>query len=82
VVRLLVYVASIATLPVLHRKIGEYEDQFRLPGGMAIPVLAVLVSLWLMSHAPLESWLVTAVFMGVGAVVYAFARRAAERDPG
>jgi amino acid transporter len=70
VVRLLVYVASIATLPVLHRKVGEYEGQFRLPGGLAIPALACLVSLWLMSHAPLESWLVTAVFMGVGAVVY------------
>lgn len=82
VVRLLVYVASIATLPALHRKIGEQEGQFRLPGGLAIPALACLVSLWLMSHAPLESWLVTAVFMGVGAVVYAFARRAAERDPG
>lgn len=77
VVRLLVYVASIATLPVLHRKVGEYEGQFRLPGGLAIPALACLVSLWLMSHAPLESWLLTVVFMGVGAIIYAVTRRAA-----
>ena len=77
VVRLLVYVASIATLPVLHRKIGEYEGQFRMPGGLAIPGLACLVSLWLMSHAPLKSWLVTAAFMAAGAVIYAFTRRAA-----
>lgn len=75
VVRLLVYVMCIATLPVLHRKIGEYEGQFRLPGGMAIPALALLVSLWLMSHAPLDSWLVTGGFMVVGAVIYAFTRR-------
>jgi amino acid transporter len=75
VVRLLVYVMSIATLPVLQRRIGEYEGQFRLPGGLLIPALAFLVSLWLMSHAPLKSWLVTAAFMAVGAVVYAFTRR-------
>jgi amino acid transporter len=75
VVRLLVYVASIVALPVLHRKIGEFEGQFRLPCGLAIPGMAVLVSLWLMSHAPLESWLVTGAFMAAGAVVYAFARR-------
>jgi amino acid transporter len=75
VVRLLVYVMSIATLPVLHRKIGEYEGQFRLPAGLALPVLAFLVSLWLMSHAPLKSWLVTAGFMAAGAVIYAFTRR-------
>lgn len=78
VVRLLVYVMSIATLPVLHRRIGEYEGQFSLPGGFAIPVLAFLVSLWLMSHAPLESWLLTAGFMAVGAVVYAFTKRNGE----
>jgi amino acid transporter len=75
VVRLLVYVVSIATLPVLHRKIGEYQGQFRLPGGFAIPGLAFLVSLWLMSHAPLKSWLVTAAFMAAGAMIYAFTRR-------
>ena len=68
---------NIATLPVLHRKVGEYEGQFRLPGGLAIPALACLVSLWLMSHAPLESWLLTVVFMGVGAIIYAVTRRAA-----
>jgi amino acid transporter len=80
VVRLLVYVVSIATLPVLHHKIGEYEGQFRLPGGFAIPGLAFLVSLWLMSHAPLKSWLVTAAFMAAGAVIYAFTRRAASNN--
>ena len=75
VVRLLVYVLSIATLPVLHRKVGEYEGQFRLPGGYFVPALALLLSVWLMSHAPLESWLLTAAFMVAGSVVYTFTRR-------
>jgi APA family basic amino acid/polyamine antiporter len=77
VVRLLVYVGCIATLPVLHRKIGEFDGQFRLPGGMAIPVLALLPSLWLASHASLKSWLVTGGFMVIGALLYAITRRAA-----
>jgi len=75
VVRLLVYVLSIATLPVLHRKLGERDGQFRLFGGFSIPILALVLSVWLMTHAPLESWLLTGGFMAAGAAVYAFTRR-------
>lgn len=77
VVRLLVYVMCIATLPRLHRLVGEYEGQFRLPGGMAVPLLALIVSVWLMTHAPLKSWLVTAAFMAVGALLYLITKRGA-----
>jgi APA family basic amino acid/polyamine antiporter len=77
VVRLLVYVGCIATLPVLHRKLGEQPDQFRLPGGMLIPILALLPSLWLASHASLKSWLVAGGFALAGAVLYAFTKRKA-----
>jgi amino acid transporter len=76
VVRLMVYVACIATLPVLKRKLPEREGQFRLPGGMVIPALALLLSLWLMTHASLKSWLLTAVFMVLGSFLYLFTRRA------
>jgi amino acid transporter len=76
VVRLMVYVACIATLPVLKRKLPEREGQFSLPGGMVIPALALLLSLWLMTHASLKSWLLTAVFMVLGSFLYLFTRRA------
>ncbi|NNK32108.1 MAG: amino acid permease [Xanthomonadales bacterium] len=75
VVRLLVYVMGIATLPVLHRKLGEFNGQFRLRGGMAVPTLALLLSLWLMTHASLKSWLVTGVFMAAGSVLYFLTRQ-------
>jgi amino acid transporter len=75
VVRLMVYVMCITTLPVLHRKLGEYEGQFKLLGGMAIPVLALLLSVWLMTHASSKSWLVTGVFMILGSIMFAFTRR-------
>lgn len=71
VVRLLVYVLVVITLPVLQRKMPALDGQFRLPGGMLIPIAACLLSLWLLSHASLKSWLVTAVFVGLGFIYYA-----------
>jgi len=81
VVRLMVYVMCIATLPVLHRKLGEFEGQFRLVGGMAIPILALVLSLWLMTHASMKSWLATGVFMLLGSVMYVISRRRAAAEP-
>jgi amino acid transporter len=74
-VRMLVYVMCIVALPRLEHRIGEVEGQFRLPGGLAIPGLALVLSLWLMTYAPLESWGLTAAFMVLGAIVYALVRR-------
>lgn len=79
VVRLMVYVMCIATLPLLQRKMGEHEGQFRLYGGMLVPVVALVVSIWLMTHASMKSWLATAVFMLVGSVLYLATRR--KEDP-
>lgn len=74
-VRLLVYMACILTLPTLKRNMGEQEGQFRLPGGMAIPVIALLLCLWLTTHADLRSWLTTLAFAAVGTVLYAVNRK-------
>lgn len=75
VVRLMVYVMCITTLPVLHRKIGEHEGQFKLYGGMTIPVVAFVISIWLMTHASMKSWVATGVFMLIGSVLYAIKRK-------
>jgi amino acid transporter len=75
VVRLLVYAMCIATLPRLDRLVGEREGQFRLPGGMSVPLLALGLSIWLMTHAPLKSWLITAAFMALGTILYVVTRR-------
>jgi amino acid transporter len=74
-VRLLVYIMCIISLPVLHRKLDEYEGQFSLPGGMVIPLLALLLSLWLMTHVSLQSWMATGGFFVVGGIFYFFTGR-------
>jgi amino acid transporter len=75
VVRLLVYAASIAALPRLHRTAGDQEDVFELPGGQTIPLIALLLTCWLVTQASAQSWLVTGIFMALGAVFYALTRR-------
>jgi amino acid transporter len=75
VVRLMVYVMCVATLPVLHRKLGESEKQFRLPGGLTIPAIALLISVWLMTHASLKSWKLTGLFMVIGGILYFLTQR-------
>jgi len=74
VVRLMVYVLCIATLPVLDRKLGQYDGQFRLKGGMTIPLVALMVSIWLMTHASLKSWTATGIFMLIGGVMFLVSR--------
>lgn len=81
VVRLLVYLLCIAALPVLERRADDDGDGFRLPGGYAIPLAAAGVSLWLMSHAPVRSWLGAAAFVALGALVYALAQWRAASVP-
>lgn len=70
VTRLLIYVASIGALPVIRRQLGENAARIRLPGGYAIPIVAVALSLWLLAHAGLEAYLVTGGFLALGAVLY------------
>jgi amino acid transporter len=76
VVRLLVYVACIAALPRLHRSASNEDEVLELPGGYTIPVIAVLLSCWLVTHAPAQSWLITGIFMALGVVFYSVTRRA------
>jgi len=75
VVRLIVYAACILSLPRLYTALQPGQQPFDLPGGYFIPLLALGISLWLISQASAHSWLFTGVFMLLGTVLYFFARR-------
>jgi amino acid transporter len=74
VVRLLVYMSVIATLPRLQKIMKAGQGRFNLPGGMAVPALAFALSIWLLSNASMKSWLFTGIFMLIGTVVYLLVR--------
>ena len=73
--RLLTYIVCIAALPRLEKTIEPVENQFRLPGGLLIPAIAMILCLWLITYASAQAWLTCLAFMGLGTVLYLLSRR-------
>jgi amino acid transporter len=74
-VRLLTYVLCIASLPIIERTMPSQPEQFRLPGGLTIPAVALLLTLWLGSHSTAEHFMVTGIIVAVGTLVFWFCTR-------
>ncbi len=74
VVRLLGYIVCIAALPVIRRRADEAsrERAYRLPGGLAIPAVALAICIWLVAHSAAGDWLRVAVLLMIGFALYAF----------
>ena len=72
VIRLLGYIICIASLPSIRRQASEdaRAEAFRLKGGYAIPVAALLICLWLLAQSQAESWRVVGILLGIGVVLY------------
>ncbi len=83
--RLISYVLCIGALPVIRRKASEEErrQSYRLKGGYAIPIIALLVCVWIGMQSDMRSWVVTGGLLGVGFLFYALAaqRRARWQAP-
>jgi amino acid transporter len=73
--RVLIYVGCIAALPALRRRAGREAGVLRLPGGLLIPGVAVIVCLGLLTQVRPMGYLVTGAMLAVGTVLYALARR-------
>jgi len=78
IARLASYLGTAAAVPVLRRKLGDQPGGFRLPGGPAIPIAAVLISLGLAASAGWKNLLAAGVALLVGLGIYALRRPAAE----
>lgn len=74
-VRLLVYIMSIATIPHLRRHRSDAPERLRLPGGYTVPLMAIAVCAWLLAQVSARAFLVTGVFVVVGVVLFLVARR-------
>jgi len=80
IARLATYLGTAAAVPVLRRKMGDQPGTFRLPGGPAIPIAAVLISLALAASAGKRNLIAAAVALLVGLGIYALRRK--DRGPG
>jgi APA family basic amino acid/polyamine antiporter len=75
VARLIYYAVTCLAIPVLRRKMPAAESRFRLPGGIAVPLLALATCGWLFSGSSANDFRVTGITLGIGAVLYAYVRR-------
>jgi basic amino acid/polyamine antiporter, APA family len=72
IARLFAYVATASAAIVLQRRHPDRPGALRLPGGPAIPVLAIALSLGLLASASWQNLAMGAAALALGAVVYAF----------
>lgn len=74
-VRLLTYIMCIVAIPFLEKSEEAIEDQFTLPGGYLIPAIALLLCIWLITHATTEAWLTIGGFTALGTLMYLWSTR-------
>lgn len=74
VARLFAYIGTALSVLVLRRRHGHRPDVLQLPGGAAIPVIALLLSLGLLASATWRNLVSAAVALLIGALIYRFRR--------
>jgi amino acid transporter len=70
IARLLTYMSTSAALPVLRRKMPDAERWFMVPGGSAIPIAALAISVWLLMGSTKTQIEISGATLAAGAVVY------------
>ena len=76
--RMITYIGSALALILLRRRIPSPET-FRVPGGVAIPVLTILLSIFLLTAATAQQWIAGICALAAGFVLYFFARKSHKR---
>jgi amino acid transporter len=72
IARMATYIGTAAAVPILRRKMPGSPRTIRLPGGMAIPVAALVVCLVFLSSATSKNLIAGAVALVAGAILYGF----------
>jgi APA family basic amino acid/polyamine antiporter len=72
VVRMLAFSVCILALPSIRKQATEEQRKraYRLPGGYAIPAVALGVCLFLISHSKVDDWLRMSVPLAIGVGLY------------
>lgn len=82
IARLMTYIGSAVALLILRKKISS-PDTFRIPGGPIVPVIAIVLSLFLLTAATRLHWITGSAAIAIGFILY-FVRNKTEvkREPG
>ncbi len=74
IARLATYIGTAAAVPVLRRRFGDRPDAVRLPGGPAIPIAALLLSIGFLASAQPRNLIAGGLGLLAGAVIFRFRR--------
>jgi amino acid transporter len=74
VARIVFYMATCAAVPVLRRKVAAPDDAFELPGGVAFPALALVVSAAILANASWTDLRGGSLALLIGAALYFLAK--------
>ncbi len=69
---LLIYAAVILATIKLHKK--KIKDSFVIPGGYVIPIIALISTIWFLSHLTVNEILSTVIFLSFFSLVYFLTR--------
>ncbi|MGH7476678.1 MAG: APC family permease [Longimicrobiales bacterium] len=72
IARLATYIGTAAAVPVLRKRFGDHPAAVRLPGGPAIPIAALLLTLIFLASTTRGNLLAGAIGLAAGAVIYQF----------
>jgi APA family basic amino acid/polyamine antiporter len=67
---LIIYLAVVLATIKLRFSQKAPEGSFKLPGGIIIPILAIIVIAWFLSNLKQEEWIALVIFLAVMAVIY------------
>jgi hypothetical protein len=59
-------------LPIIERALPSQEGQFRLPGGLTIPALGFVLTVWLIAHSDLDNFWISGLMVAVGTLIFWF----------
>ena len=79
IARLLIFAVCIVALPVLRRREADLPAMVRLPGGVAIPALALVLIAWLLTGSSWSETRDVVIAVVAGALLLAIAKRGAAR---
>src|SRR3546814_6103535 len=69
-VRLLSYALCIASLPKIEKTIATEAGQFQLRGGLIMPGIGFLLTLWLISYSTIDNFLIAGPIVAVGTIIF------------
>lgn len=82
IARLLFSATTCLAVPVLRRKMPNAARTFRIPGGVVIPALAAVISIWLLMGINKAQAIAGVVALLLGVVLYLLSKRPAPRAAG